>query len=297
MTAPAATAPSRPVARRVTRGRTPAHYLRRSGFYLLIAIFIVVSLFPFYWIVITSLKTPQEIAAGTTSLLPGHITFSNYVDDFTQQDFLRPLLNSVLIAGCTTIITIVLATLCGYGLSRTNIRGKPVFLGFILVANFFPIIAMVGPLFTVYRRIGLLDTYPGIVIADLIYTLPLATFLMSSYFSQIPRSLEEAALVDGSTRLRTVRKIVLPVALPGVFTTAILAFMLTWNDFLLSLSFLTSPSRYTATVAIVSLGQSPYQTYYNLIDAAVVIISLPIALLVLFAQRRIISGLTAGSFR
>jgi ABC-type glycerol-3-phosphate transport system permease component len=297
MTAPAATAAGRPVAVRRARGRTPAFYLRRTGFYLLIAIFIVVSLFPFYWIVITSLKTPQEIAGGTTSLLPGHITFSNYANDFTQQDFIRPLLNSVLVAGCTTIITIVLATLAGYGLSKTNIRGKPLILGFILVANFFPIIAMVGPLFTVYRRIGLLNTYPGIIIADLIYTLPLATFLMSSYFSQIPRSLEEAALVDGSTRLRTLRKIVLPVALPGVFTTAILAFMLTWNDFLLSLSFLTSPSRYTATVAIVSLGQSPYQTYYNLIDAAVVIISLPIALLVLFAQRRIISGLTAGSFR
>jgi ABC-type glycerol-3-phosphate transport system permease component len=283
--------------RRPARAVTPGKMARRTGFFLLLAIFVIVSLFPFYWILDTSLKTPQEINAGTTSLLPGHVTFSNYIDDFTQQDFIRPLLNSVLIAGCTTIVTIVLATLAGYALSRTQIRLKPLWLGFILLANFFPAIAMVGPLFTVYRRIGLLDTYPGLIIADLIYTLPLATFLMSSYFSQIPRSLEEAALVDGSTRLRTLRKIIVPVAMPGVFTTAILAFMLTWNDFLLALSFMTDPSRYTATVAIVSLGQSPYQTYYNLIDAAVVIISLPIALLVLLAQRRIVSGLTAGSFR
>jgi ABC-type glycerol-3-phosphate transport system permease component len=283
--------------RRTVRAATPWQIARRTGFFALLAIFVIVSLFPFYWIVITSLKTPQEINAGTTSLLPGHITFSNYIDDFTQNDFIRPLLNSVLVCGCTMIITVLLAALAGYALSRTNIRGKALFLGFILLANFFPVIAMVGPLFTVYRRIGFLNTYPGLIIADLIYTLPLATFLMSSYFSQIPRSLEEAALVDGSTRLNTLRKIIVPVAMPGVFTTAILAFMLTWNDFLLALSFMTSPAKYTATVAIVTLGQSPYQTFYNLIDAAVVIISVPIALLVLFAQRRIVSGLTAGSFR
>lgn len=218
---------------RTTRAATPWQIARRTGFFALLAIFVIVSLFPFYWIVITSLKTPQEINAGTTSLLPGHVTFSNYIDDFTQNDFIRPLLNSVLVCGCTMIITVLLAALAGYALSRTNIRAKPLFLGFILVANFFPVIAMVGPLFTVYRRIGFLNTYPGLIIADLIYTLPLATFLMSSYFSQIPRSLEEAALVDGSTRLNTLRKIIVPVAMPGVFTTAILAFMLTWNDFLL----------------------------------------------------------------
>ena len=283
--------------RRAARAATPWQIARRTGFFALMAIFVIVSLFPFYWIVITSLKSPQEINAGTTSLLPGHITFSNYVDDFTQNDFIRPLLNSVLVCGCTMIVTVLLGALAGYALARTNIRGKPLFLGFILIANFFPVIAMVGPLFTVYRKIGFLNTYPGLIIADLIYTLPLATFLMASYFSQIPRSLEEAALVDGSTRLNTLRKIVVPVAMPGVFTTAILAFMLTWNDFLLGLSFMTSSSKYTATVAIVTLGQSPYQTFYNLIDAAVVIISLPIAVLVLFAQRRIVSGLTAGSFR
>ena len=283
--------------RHAARAATPWQVARRTGFFALMAIFVIVSLFPFYWIVITSLKTPQEINAGTTSLLPGHITFSNYVDDFTQNDFIRPLLNSVLVCGCTMIVTVLLGALAGYALARTNIRGKPLFLGFILIANFFPVIAMVGPLFTVYRKIGFLNTYPGLIIADLIYTLPLATFLMASYFSQIPRSLEEAALVDGSTRLNTLRKIVVPVAMPGVFTTAILAFMLTWNDILLGLSFMTSSSKYTATVAIVTLGQSPYQTFYNLIDAAVVIISLPIAVLVLFAQRRIVSGLTAGSFR
>jgi ABC-type glycerol-3-phosphate transport system permease component len=277
--------------------RSPRKVAQRTGFYLLIALFVVVSLFPFYWIVITSLKTQQAINAGTTSLLPGHITWSNYATDFTKEDFVRPLLNSAIVAICTTILTVVIASLAGYALSRTQIRGRTVILGFILVANFFPIIAMVGPLFIAYRKLGLLNSYPALVISCLIYTLPLATWLLASYFSQIPRSLEEAALVDGSSRLHTLRKVIMPVALPGVFTAAILSFMLTWNDFTFALSFMSTPDKFTAPLAIVDLGQSQYQTFYNLIDAAVVIISIPIALLVIFAQRRIVSGLTAGSFR
>jgi ABC-type glycerol-3-phosphate transport system permease component len=280
-------------ARRVKPRRAAA----RSGFYLLIALFVLASLFPFYWIVITSLKTQQEINAGTSSLLPSHVTWSSYATDFTQSDFVRPLLNSAIIAVATTIVTVIIAAMAGYALSRTQIRGKPVILGFILVANFFPIIAMVGPLFIAYRKLGLLNSYPALVISCLIYTLPLATWLLASYFSQIPRSLEEAAMVDGGTRLQTLRKVIIPVALPGMFTAAILSFMLTWNDFTFALSFMSTPNMFTAPLAIVDLGQSQYQTFYNLIDAAVVIISIPIAVLVIFAQRRIVSGLTAGSFR
>jgi ABC-type glycerol-3-phosphate transport system permease component len=282
---------------RPARKNNPRKVAARTGFYILIAVFVVVSLFPFYWIVITSLKTQPEISAGTSSLLPGHITWSSYATDLKNSNFLRPLLNSAIVAVCTTLVTVVIASMAGYALSRTQIRGRAVILGFILVANFFPIIAMVGPLFIAYRKLGLLNSYPALVISCLIYTLPLATWLLSSYFSQIPKSLEEAALVDGSSRMRTLRKVIMPVALPGVFTAAILSFMLTWNDFTFALSFQSTPSMFTAPLAIVNLGQSQYQTFYNLIDAAVVIISIPIALLVLFAQRRIVSGLTAGSFR
>jgi ABC-type glycerol-3-phosphate transport system permease component len=275
----------------------PGRVIRRSAFFLLLASFVLVSLFPFYWIVITSLKTPLEIAQGTTSLLPGHMTLSNYVDDFTQQDFLRPLLNSLIVCLAATVVTVLIAAPAGYALARTRIKGRSLNMGFILIAGVFPIMAMVGPMFIDYKHLGLLDTYPALIIAYLIYTLPLATWLLASYFSQIPRELEEAALVDGSSRLHTLRKVIIPVAIPGVFTAAILSFILAWNDFTLALSFMTQPSMYTAPVAIVSLGQSQYQTFYNLIDAAVVIISVPIALLVIFAQRRIVSGLTAGSFR
>ena len=270
---------------------------RRAGFVVLLAIFVVASLFPFYWILITSLKTAGEIAAGTTSLLPGHITWSSYVTDLTRQNFIRPLVNSAIVCLSATLVTVVIAAPAGYALSRTRMRGRPLILGFILVAAFFPIIAMVGPMFIAYRRTGLLNTYPALTLSYLIYTLPLATWLLASYFSQIPKELEEAALVDGSSRVRTLWRVVMPVALPGVFTAAIMSFILAWNDFLLALSFMTTPNMYTAPVAIVSLGQSQYQTFYNLIDAAVVIISIPVALLVIFAQRRIVSGLTAGALK
>jgi ABC-type glycerol-3-phosphate transport system permease component len=281
---------------RLTRRRT-RKAAGWSGFYLMLAVFVIVSLFPFYWIVITALKTQPEIAAGTSSLLPGHITWSNFATILTQHVFVRSLVNSVIIALSTTILTVIVASLAGYGLARTKIRGKQLIQGFLLVAGFFPVIAMVGPMFITYRKIGLLDNLGGLVIVYFIYTLPLATWFLTSFFGQIPRELEEAAIVDGATRLQALRRVIVPVAVPGIFTVAILGFIFCWNDFLLALSFVTSPSNYMAPLAIVNLGQSQYQTFYNLIDAAVVVITLPIALIVLFAQRRIISGLTAGSFR
>jgi ABC-type glycerol-3-phosphate transport system permease component len=268
-----------------------------SSFYLMVAIFVVVSLFPFYWIVITALKTNPEISAGTTGLFPAHLTWSSFSTIFSQGTFARSLINSVIVCGSTTILTVVIASLAGYGLARTQIRGKQLIMGFLLVAGFFPVIAMVGPIFVTYRSIGLLDNLVGLVIVYFIYTMPLATWFLTGFFGQIPRELEEAAIVDGATRLQALRRVIAPVAAPGIFTVAILGFIFCWNDFLLALMFLTSPGRYTSPLAIINLGQSQYQTYYNLIDAMVVIITLPIALIVLFAQRRIISGLTAGSFR
>ena len=268
-----------------------------SGFYVMVTIFVVVSLFPFFWIVITALKTQPEISAGTTGLFPAHLTWHSFSAILSQEVFARSLLNSVIVALSTTILTVIIASLAGYGLARTTIRGKQLIMGFLLVAGFFPVIAMVGPIFITYRSLGLLDNLAGLVIVYFIYTLPLATWFLTGFFGQIPRELEEAAIVDGATRLQAFRRVIVPVAVPGIFTVAILGFIFCWNDFLLALMFISSPTKYTAPLAIMSLGQSQYQTYYNLIDAMVVIITLPIALIVLIAQRRIISGLTAGSFR
>lgn len=271
--------------------------MRRFGFTALIAMIMASVLFPFLWIVRTSLQSSEEFSAGVTGLLPRHPTFSSYTAVFTTEDFLRPLLNSALICAASTAVTVLFATFAGYALARLEIRGRGLILGFLLLAGFFPVLAMIGPLFLLYRNLGFLDSGYPLVLAYMIYTLPITTWLLKGFFEQIPRGLEEAALVDGASRLQVLWKIVVPVAMPGVFTAAILSFILAWNDFTFALSFLQTPSRFTAPLAIVNLGQSQYQVFHNRIDAAVVVITLPVVGLVLLAQRRIVSGLTAGAIK
>ena len=277
-----------------------ARRLGRVGWWLLVLVVLAVSLFPFYWILRTALSSNADVAAGVggaNGLWPAHATFSNFVDDFTQQHFLRPLINSAVVALATTVVSVLFAALAGYALARLRVRGSGFILGFVLLAGFFPVLAMVGPLFLLYRKLGFLDNIWPLVVTYLVYTLPIATWLLRNFFAQIPVELEEAAMVDGATRLQALRRVVVPVAVPGVFTAAILSFILAWNDFAFAVSFLSSPNQFTAPLAIVNFGQSQFQVFYNRIDAAVVIITLPIAALVLVAQRRIVSGLTAGSFR
>lgn len=271
--------------------------LRRAGFIAVNCLFVISALVPFYWMLTTSVETTKELNAGATSLFPHQLTFQAYSQIFSEADFARPLLNSTVIAVGTTILTLILATPASYALARLNLRGRAVILGFVLLAGFFPIIAMVGPLFLVYRRIMLLNSYQGLIIAYLIYTLPLAIWLLTNYFSQIPAELDESALVDGATRLRALWRIIIPIAAPGIMTAGIISFILSWNDFTLALSFENQPASYTAPLAIVNLGQSQYQVFYNQIDAAVVVVTLPVALIVLLAQRRIISGLTTGALK
>ena len=290
---------------RARRGRThrrvrPRSVLREVAFYFAVLIVVLIALFPFYWILRTSLLSDAAVGQGVggpNGLIPAHLSGAAYNEDFTQGDFLTPLLNSAIVAAATTLITIVVAALAGYALARLPIRGAGAILTFILVAGFFPVLAMVGPLFLVLRDLHLLDNIWPLIVVYLVYTLPIATYLLRNFFMQIPKDLEEAALVDGATRLVALRRVVIPVAVPGMFTAGILAFILAWNDFAFAVSFLETPSKFTAPLAIVNLGQSQFQVFYNRIDAAVVIITIPIALLVLFAQRRIVSGLTAGSFR
>jgi ABC-type glycerol-3-phosphate transport system permease component len=278
----------------------PGKIVRESLFYIGVAIVVLIALFPFFWILRTSLLSNSQVAAGVggaNGIIPSHLSFSAYANVFTQASFLRPLINSIVVALATTLVTIIVASMAGYALARLRIRGTGPILAFILLAGFFPVLAMVGPLFLVLRELGWLNNIYPLIVVYLVYTLPISTWLLRNFFMQIPAELEDAALVDGATRLQTLRRVVIPVAIPAVFTAAILSFILAWNDFTFAVSFLSSPNEFTAPLAITTFGQSQYQTFYNLIDAAVVIISIPIALLVLFAQRRIVAGLTAGSFR
>ena len=276
------------------------HTAREILFYLAVLIIVVVALFPFYWILRTSLESDSQVAAGvggSDGIIPSHLSVSAYSSVFSQQHFLTPLVNSTIVALGTTLVTVIVGSLAGYALARLRIRGAGAILAFILLAGFFPVLAMIGPLFLLLKDLNILDNIYPLIIVYLVYTLPLSTWLLKNFFEQIPRELEEAALVDGASRLRTLRSVIIPVAIPGVFTAAILSFILAWNDFAFAVSFLRTTGHFTAPLAIVTFGESQFQVFYNLIDAAVVIISIPIALLALFAQRRIVSGLTAGSFR
>jgi ABC-type glycerol-3-phosphate transport system permease component len=300
-TALAAPAPSAvPAVHRWRSPRGRRHLGSQLLFYLAVAVVVLIALFPFFWILRTSLESNSEFVqgvGGANGLIPAHLTLSSYIDDFTQLHFLTPLINSAIVALATTVVTVVVASLAGYALARLPIRGGGVILTFVLLAGFFPVLAMVGPLFLLYRDFGLLDNIYPLILTYLVYTLPLATWLLRNFFAQIPKELEEAALVDGASRLQTLRKVVIPVSVPAVFTAGILSFILAWNDFAFALSFLDSPAHFTAPLAIVIFGQSQFQTFYNRIDAAVVVITIPIAILVLIAQRRIVSGLTAGSLK
>ncbi len=288
--------PGRRVSARVSGGKLG----RQTLFYLGVAVVIVVALFPFYWVLRTSLESNAQVSAGvggSNGILPSHLSGSAFVNVFTQQNFLRPLINSVIVALGATLVTIVVATFAGYALARLRIRGAGAILAFILLAGFFPVLAMIGPLFLLFKNLGILDNIYPLIIVYLVYTLPIATWLLRNFFEQVPIELEEAAQVDGATRLTALRRVVVPVAIPAVFTAGILCFILAWNDFAFAVSFLYTFPHFTAPLAIVTFGQSQFQVFYNLIDAAVVIVSIPIAALVLFAQRRIVTGLTAGSFR
>ena len=290
------------VHRAAHRRRTarPGKVVRETLFYIAVVIVVLIALFPFYWILRTSLLSNQQVSAGVggaNGIIPSHLSGVAYSNVFTQASFLRPLVNSFIVALATTVVTVIVASMAGYALARLRIRGTGAILGFILLAGFFPVLAMIGPLFLVLRYLGMLNNIYPLIIVYLVYTLPISTWLLKNFFEQIPAELEDAALVDGATRLQVLRKVVVPVAIPAVFTAAILSFILAWNDFAFAVSFLTSTAHFTAPLAITTFGQSQFQTFYNLIDAAVVIISIPIAVLVLFAQRRIVSGLTAGSFR
>jgi trehalose/maltose transport system permease protein len=278
-------------------GRGMTRRWRHRWAVLALAVITLIFLVPFFWVLSQSLEPTAEFSRNVPTLWPSHPTLGNYYTVLIRDSFSRSILSSFIVAAITTVITLVVGALAGYALSRLPIRGRGLVLGFVILAGFFPLTAMMGPLFEVMSHIGLLNTYLGLSIADLIYTVPLTTWLLASLFGQIPMEIEEAALVDGASRLGAVWRVIVPLAAPALVTAAIFSFLLVWNDFAFSLAFLQTANRFTAPLSIVMLSQTKYQVFYNLTDAGVLLTALPIFVLVLFAQRRIVSGLTTGALR
>jgi ABC-type glycerol-3-phosphate transport system permease component len=252
-------------------------------------------LFPLYWAIVASF-TPESRLFGGASIVPWPIVLDHYRALFEDRSFWIPIRNSLIVAGSTTIVAVVIGGGCAYAIARLHFRGKAPVLAFVLAVSMFPQISIVSPLYLMLREFGLLNTFPGLVLPYLTFAMPLTIWLLVGFFRQLPIELEEAALMDGAGRVRILREIVLPISWPGLATTAILTFLYSWNEFLFALSFTLGPERYTVPVAI-ALFRGQHQVPWGQILAAAVVATLPVAAIVLVAQRRIVAGLTSGAVK
>jgi multiple sugar transport system permease protein len=267
-----------------------------SGWSTAIVIIVVASLVPVAWIVFLSLKTPATATDG--SFIPHQWTLSNYSDIFKQGIFTDALRNSIGIGLISTFLAVVIASSAAYAIARLDFPGKNVLLAVVLGVALFPQISLVGPLYNLWRQIGLYDTWPGLIIPYMTFALPLSIFVLSSFFREIPWELEQAAQVDGATPFQAFRKIIVPLAMPGIVTTFIIVFIICWNDFVFAISLTSTTAAETVPAAISSFpGVSQFSVPYGDIAAAAVIVTIPVMLLVLVFQRRIVSGLTAGAVK
>ena len=257
---------------------------------------VVFALVPVLWIISLSFKTTGTLADG--SFIPREWTLDNYRTIFATDNFLRALINSVGIAVIATFVAVLLGMFAAYAISRLNFAGKRALVGVSLLVAMFPQVSLISPLFDIERRLGLFDTWPGLILPYITFALPLAIYTLSAFFKQIPWDLEKAAKMDGATQGEAFRKVIAPLAAPGVFTAAILVFIFCWNDFLFAIS-LTSTERARTVPAALAFftGESQFEDPTGAISAAAVVITVPIILFVLFFQRRIVAGLTSGAVK
>ena len=257
---------------------------------------VIFCLFPFYWLVNISLKTGADLSSA--DLFPPSPSLDNYSSIFKNDDFVRSLANSAIVSLTTTFLGVIVGSFCAYALARLKMNFKFLLLGIVLSISTFPQIAIAAPLFRLWSDIGLYNTLIGLVIPYLTFALPLSIYILVSFFREIPRDLEEAALVDGATNFQAFRKVIVPLAAPGLATTAILAFIAAWNEFLLAVTLTSSREARTTPVAISQFtGSSQFEVPLGTQSAASVIISIPLIALVLLFQKRIVAGLTAGAVK
>ncbi len=262
-----------------------------------ILVVLLYALIPVAWMISLSLKPADTLE--DKKFFPSEIDFTNYSDLFDNSIFTSALANSLIIASISTLIAIVLAAMAAYALARLDFAGKAVILSGALAVAMFPPISIVGSLFEIWRTIGLFDTKIGLIIPYMTFTLPLAIYTMSAFFREIPWELEQAAQVDGATPFQAFRKVIVPLAAPGVFTTAILVFIFAWNDFLFANTLTSTENARTvpAALAFFTGNSSQFEAPTGAISAAAVVVTVPIVIMVLIFQRRIVAGLTAGAVK
>jgi multiple sugar transport system permease protein len=272
--------------------------------YVGMGLIVLYCVLPFYWMIVSALRDPSQ--GRSTQFIPNPVSVDNFKGVFSgQNNFGRSLINSLIVSGSTTILTLLFGIVAAYALARLTFKGKGAVLWLIMACSMFPIIILIPPLlkmfsstepFTWFPR--WVDTYQAVIVPGLSFGLPLAVWNLTAFFKQLPVELEQAAMVDGCTPGVAFRKVILPLAAPGVFTTAIIVFIGSWNEYLLALTFLQAADRQTATVAISKFtGTTGFDTPYGTIMAAGVIVTVPLLIAVLLFQRRIVAGLTAGGVK
>ena len=268
------------------------------GTWIGFALIMIWCLLPVAWIISLSFKSVEETSAGSAQFLPKDPTMENYSAILDNGDFTRALINSFGISLIATVLSVIFATLAAYAIARLEFKGKRIVLSMALAIAMFPVVSLVGPLFDMWRTFGLFDTWPGLIIPYMTFTLPLAIWTLSAFFREIPWEMEQAAQVDGATSWQAFRKVIVPLAAPGVFTAAILTFFFAWNEFVLAIS-LTSTIRSRTVPAQMSffVGPDPFNPPYSQLATASVIVTIPVIIIVLLFQRKIVAGLTSGAVK
>ncbi len=280
------------------RRRGFGHYLGQVAFAILVVLVFFYLVFPFFWAISSSLKTPNELFQTPLVYWPPVPQWKNYAEVFTGQPFAHNLLNSLIVAGLTTLLSLLIGGTAAYALGRIRFRGKrAVFYG-ILGVSMFPQIAILGGMFVLIRTLHFYNTWWGLILSYMVFTLPFTVWVLTSFVREIPRELEEAAFVDGATPVQSLTRVLLPVMAPGLVTAGLLAFIQAWNEFLFALTFTVDNKARTVPVAIALFsGASQYELPWAQIMAASVVVTVPLIILVLIFQQRIVAGLTAGAVK
>jgi trehalose/maltose transport system permease protein len=267
----------------------------RIGFYVLLLVIGVIAVFPFYYAIVSSMKPPSELF--DVSYLP-EFRLENYGSVFAEQPFARNIFNSIFVAVAVVVLSLGLGTTAAYALGRVQFKGRAALLLTVLSVSMFPQVAVLSGMFELIRFLGIYNSLPGLILANLILTLPFTVWVLTTFMRELPKELEEAAYVDGATPLIVVRRVFLPIMWPALVTTGLLAFIAAWNEFLFALTFTLSNEMRTVPVAIALItGASQYELPWGNIMAASVIVTVPLIVLVLIFQRKIVSGLTAGAVK
>ena len=280
-----------------TGGMSSGKLFEAPSLRLIAAAMVVINgFFPALWILFTSLKTEAELVSRPITWFPHNATLANYVQAFTDQPLFKYLLNSLVVAVGSTITSLIVAAFAAYAIARLNLKHRQLILTAIVASSMFPLVTLLVPIFETMRTLGLLNTYVALLLPYTVLNLPVCTLVLVSFFQSIPKDLENAAMIDGCTRMGALWRVVVPLAAPGVFTAGILAFVNAWDEFLLALSLNSNPSMRTLPVGI-TLYQGEFTFPWPIISAALIVAIVPIAVLIAIFQERVVGGLTQGGLK